>query len=288
MLELRGRSFSNACAYLQRLCATPTAVTEPTLPAVTDSTYGRVVWIPQRRALLVAAVIATTTVSMQPVAADGPGYRFFRSAGSAKSPGAYWNPCGVIRYGIDFTYAQKAGLKKSWERDRWRSAVNEVATAMGVRFRYAGAITSRSARTRPTSDSNVDVIITFGNAKPRGRYGYRRVLKGPVAGVAGVQWRASERRNRRQVFGGYVVIDAKEIVRRTSNWQAPPDPRSAELRSPDVVRALYMHEFGHAVGLDHVRDKRQLMYPRLQADRADTLGAGDRKGLRKLGKQRCF
>jgi hypothetical protein len=244
--------------------------------------------IPQRRGLLVAAVIAATTLSAQPVAADGPGYRFFRSAASAKSPGAYWNPCEVIRYGIDFTYAQKAGLKKSWERDRWRSAVNEVATTMGVRFQYAGAIRSRSARTRPTSASNVDVIITFGNAKPGGRYGYRRVLKGPVAGVAGVQWRASDRRNRRQVFGGYVVIDAKEIVRRTSDWQAPFDPRPAELRSPDVVRALYMHEFGHAVGLDHVRDKRQLMYPRLQADRPDTLGAGDRKGLRKLGKQRCF
>ena len=37
----------------------------------------------------------------------------------------------MVRYGIDFTYAQKAGLKKSWERDRWRSAVDEVATTMG-------------------------------------------------------------------------------------------------------------------------------------------------------------
>jgi hypothetical protein len=244
--------------------------------------------IPKRSVLLVVAVIASTTVTAQPVAADGPGYKFFRSASSAKTPGAYWNPCQVVRYGIDFTYAQKAGLKKSWERDRWRSAVDEVATTMGVRFRYAGAITSHSARTRPESTAKVDVIITFGNAKARGRYGYRRVLKGPVAGVAGVQWRASDRRNRLQVYGGYVVIDAEEIVRRTSNWEAPFDPRPAELRSPDVVRALYMHEFGHAVGLDHVRDKRQLMYPRLQADRPDTLGAGDRRGLRKMGKQRCF
>ena len=70
-----------------------------------------------------------------------------------------------------------------------------------------------------------------------------------------MQWRASDRRNRLQVYGGYVVIDAEEIVRRTSNWEAPVRPQAAELRSPDVVRALYMHEFARG-RLDHVRDKR--------------------------------
>ena len=237
-----------------------------------------------------AAVVTATAVgvvSLAPAVADGQGYRFFKTRGKAHAPGAYWDPCEAISYGIDFTYATKIGMRKSWERDRWRSAVEEVSRTMGVDFRYVGAVRSRSAGTRPRSLAGVDLVITFGKATKGGRYGYGRLLRGPVAGVAGVRWR-SNGSNRRQVFGGYVVIDAKEVVRRTDEWEQPFDARPAAVRSPDVVRSLYMHEFGHAVGLDHVRDKKQLMYPRLQPDRPDQLGAGDRKGLRKLGRQRCF
>ena len=106
--------------------------------------------------------------------------------------------------------------------------------------------------------------------------------------MAGVQWRASDRRNRLQVYGGYVVIDAEEIVRRTSNWEARSTPGRPNCVHRTSSVPCTCTSSGHAVGLDHVRDKRQLMYPRLQADRPDTLGAGDRRGLRKMGKQRCF
>lgn len=233
-----------------------------------------------------ATVLAATIAG--PATADGQGYRYFKNRGNAQTPGAYWNPCQGIRYGIDFSYAKKLGMRPAWERGRWQAAIDEVSTAMGVKFRYTGPVKSRSARTRPRSVPGVDLVIAFGNEKAHGRYGYGRLLKGPIAGVAGVQWRASWRPGRLQVFSGYVVIDAKEVVRRTSNWLAAYDARPVGERSPDLVRSLYMHEFGHAVGLDHVRDKTQLMFPRLQADRPDQLGAGDRKGLRKLGKQRCF
>lgn len=240
--------------------------------------------------MLAAAVTATVLAATvaTPATADGQGYRYFKTRNNAQTPGAYWNPCQTVRYGIDFSYAKKLGMRPAWERTRWRAAIDEVSRAMGVTFRYTGAVKSRSAKTRPRSVPGVDLVITFGNAKARGRYGYARVLKGPIAGVAGVQWRSSRLPRRLQVFGGYVVIDAKEVVRRTSNWLAAYDARPAGERAPDVLRALYMHEFGHAVGLDHVRDKTQLMFPRLQADRPDRLAVGDRKGLRKLGKQRCF
>jgi Matrixin len=231
----------------------------------------------------VAVGVAITVLAATPALADGPGYRFFESRGG--KPTAYWNPCETIDYGIDFTYAQRKGMRKTRELLRWRSVVAEVSTAMGVRFRYAGQVDTRSAGVVPRTKAPVDLVITFGNAK-RGRFGYRKVLRGGVTGFGGVNWRSTGARS--QVVSGYVVIDADDVVRRTDVWTRAFDPRPASQRQPDVLRALYMHEFGHAVGLDHVKDKRQLMYPLLQPDRADVLGAGDRRGLGKLGKQRCF
>lgn len=223
-----------------------------------------------------------------PAVADGPGYRFFKTAGAPTRPGAFWNPCQTVRYGIDFTYAQRKGLRRSWERDRWRSAVAEVGDAMGVTFRYAGSVQSRSGGRYPRPARGADIVITYGRDARKGRYAYGRVLKGSVAGVGGVRWWGTSRPGRARIHFGYVVIDAADVMVHTSNWQAPFDSRPADQRPPDAVRALYMHEFGHAVGLNHVRDTAQLMYPQLQASRPDVLGPGDRRGLRKLGRQRCF
>lgn len=231
----------------------------------------------------VAVGLAMTVLAAAPAVADGPGYRFFESRRG--QPTAYWNPCQTVTYGIDFTYAQRKGMRKTRELLRWRSVVAEVRAAMGVRFRYAGQIDTRAAGVVPRTKAPVDVVITFGNAT-RGRFGYRKVLRGDVAGFGGVNWRSTGARS--QVVSGYVVIDADEVVRSTDVWTRAFDPRPAWQREPDILRALYMHEFGHAVGLDHVQDKRQLMYPQLQPDRGDVLGAGDRRGLRKLGNQRCF
>ena len=244
----------------------------------------------RRRVRLIRAALAATTLSailVAPAQADGPGYKFFKNAGRPTKPGAYWDPCSTVRYGIDFTYARKQGLRVVREERRWRSAVAEVADAMGVRFVYEGRIRSRASNgVQPRSSSGVDLIITFGSESRRGRYGYGRVLAGPVAGIAGISWRQSTAAAR--VDYGYVIIDAKEVARKTNATTSPFDPRPATERPPDVVRSLYMHEFGHAVGLTHVRDKKQLMFPRLLPQRADTLGPGDLRGLRKLGNQRCF
>ena len=51
------------------------------------------------------------------------------------------------------------------------------------------------------------------------------------------------------------------------------------------VQAVVMHELGHGLGLDHVDDRKQLMY---QDNVGLTeLGPGDRRGLALLGQGKC-
>lgn len=47
--------------------------------------------------------------------------------------------------------------------------------------------------------------------------------------------------------------------------------------------AALLHELGHAVGLDHVPDRSEQMYPTVLDDRPAGFGAGDNAGLLQLG-----
>lgn len=52
------------------------------------------------------------------------------------------------------------------------------------------------------------------------------------------------------------------------------------------ARGIILHELGHLVGLDHVEDPTQIMYPRSQAGVSD-YAAGDLTGLAALGQGPC-
>jgi hypothetical protein len=54
----------------------------------------------------------------------------------------------------------------------------------------------------------------------------------------------------------------------------------------DVVRSIVLHELGHLVGLGHVEDPNQLLYPKAQEEVTD-YAAGDLTGLSRLGSGPC-
>jgi hypothetical protein len=76
-----------------------------------------------------------------------------------------------------------------------------------------------------------------------------------------------------------------------------PPARSLELDSPQITEelsradgaayatAVILHELGHVMGLEHVDDPGQLMYPEIGAP--DGLAAGDLNGLQALGGAPC-
>ena len=54
----------------------------------------------------------------------------------------------------------------------------------------------------------------------------------------------------------------------------------------ETARAIVLHELGHLVGLTHVDDPDQLMYPEARGEVAD-FAAGDLTGLAALGRGAC-
>jgi hypothetical protein len=78
----------------------------------------------------------------------------------------------------------------------------------------------------------------------------------------------------RRYVTGTVVLDAPQLAQAINAGQ------------PEVASAVISHELGHLVGLAHVNDATQLMYPETQL-KVDTFGSGDRRGLARLGSGTC-
>ena len=73
---------------------------------------------------------------------------------------------------------------------------------------------------------------------------------------------------------GFVVVDTPQLLAQTRGGYGTGMRRSN----------LLVHELGHAVGLQHVSDTHQQMYPVLRSTSPKLLYSGDRAGLAKVGK----
>jgi hypothetical protein len=160
-------------------------------------------------------------------------------------------------------------------------AIAAISTATGLKFIYDGVTDEEPSSSR--------------EAYQPARYGLRWApvlvawsdpeswsdLSGRVAGLGGstfVDMAGTFSRRGKVYVTGEVALDGPQFAATQLSGDSNTGP---------MARATIMHELGHVVGLDHVEDPTQLMYPETSGA-VTGFGAGDLNGLAKLGRGGCF
>jgi hypothetical protein len=155
-----------------------------------------------------------------------------------------------------------------------RDSMGVVSKATGLQFVVEGSTDE------PPSSSRPPVLSRYGNrwapvlvawtddvTVPR--------LAGHTVGLGGPSGASYSSDADKHWVSGIVYLDSPDLKRVMSQ----PNGRA-------IARSIVMHEFGHLVGLDHVNDPSQIMYPSTTEQVA--FGPGDLEGLRRLGNGPCF
>lgn len=174
-----------------------------------------------------------------------------------------WNPCEPIRWVLNTRHAPEQG------REALSRAMARLTAASGLRFEFVGMTDEL-----PRSDRE---LVVHGPDGPQ----WAPVLVAwvpadsidlPLSDMErGVAVPVAVREDDRQVFvTGQVVLNADKTLLpmfedRHASWGA-----------------VILHELGHLIGLDHVKDPAQLMAPTPGFGPVH-LGDGDRAGLAALG-----
>ena len=214
--------------------------------------------------LVALQILAMVAWTLLPEKSDPNAYAFLETQLDQVTPVAY-DPCQPIHYVVRGQGAPPGGGQLITE------AIARVAKATGLTFVYDGP-TDQSTADWEASDG-VDgerwapVVISWETPAESPE------LAGDVAGAAGSTARSYVGASRVYV-SGTVTLDAEDMR------EIVDEPRGKQ-----EARAIIMHELGHLVGLDHVDDKDQLMYPTIQ--RGTEFGTGDLTGLAALGRGAC-
>lgn len=175
---------------------------------------------------------------------------------------ARWDPCEPIRYVVQAGWIPHAGWRDLGE------ALRRITAASGLRFVSEGETDELPSRERPAYQPE--------------RYGERwaPVLIGwvPAAttdlglgdGVQGVSMAVAVPGTR-----GPHLVSAQVVLDASRRLAAGFGPGTTD-------GEVLLHELAHAVGLGHVLDPTQVMYPQATNSESE-FGAGDRAGLEALG-----
>jgi hypothetical protein len=174
-----------------------------------------------------------------------------------------WNPCEPIKWKF-----RTAGAPTG-SGTVVKAAVARIALATGIRFVYDGTTTATpTSRWLPQSSTSIrPLLIGWTDGA------HSDLLAGRPASVLGVTRTAYFATSR----DGVALAATKGAVIALDRTNRLP------LTGAVSWKTTLLHELGHAMGLDHVGNSRQLMYPVLQRTLYG-LQSGDLAGLYRLGR----
>lgn len=179
-----------------------------------------------------------------------------------------WNPCERIHYVINAALAPPGSIEDVHE------AVRRISATTGIPFAYDGVTDERPSRFRDPFQPErygerwAPVLIAWADPDAsdipfEGQNHIASAVAAPLYPNHSVE----------QVYvSGWIVLNAQD----------PNPPGFADVGAQGPV---LLHEFGHVMGLAHVRRWGELMQE-AGGGRVD-LGSGDREGLRRLGAGGC-
>jgi hypothetical protein len=220
-------------------------------------------WVAHQRLRAYAPAAGADAAVATPTGAIDVTRTYTPRAGTAFSyllgQAARWDPCRPITYRVNPSRLPGDGLAQV------RAGFRAVSQATGLRFRYVGGTTFVPFKkgqkwTAHPADADFAIAWSTPTVVPD--------LSGSTLGVGGAQGVRAD--GPVELVHGQVALDA------TTRWAGT----EASVRRER--RALVLHEIGHAIGLGHVSDRRQIMFGTL-SDSIPQYAAGDLRGLVAVG-----
>lgn len=175
---------------------------------------------------------------------------------------AGWTTCGTVTWSIDPESLATGNVERELGNLRWAFA--QWSEVTGLQFEYVGEIaTSYVAATgslAPADGRNRDrhIYLTWMSPTQASRLGDGAMA---IAAPSAIDAASGEIHSGRAIF-------ESGFVNATSG------------SAPSEVKAVYLHELGHIIGLGHASLEANTMYPYVYDD--TTLGAGDIAGAHTL------
>ncbi len=210
---------------------------------------------------------AASPLGVPQPAPGGGTHAFTTTQDDGVTPVAY-DPCRPVHYVLN-----PAGSPPG-SAPLVHAAVARIAEVTGLRFVDDGVSDERVVADRPIhqperyGDRWAPVLIGWATDQEE------PALAGDVVGQAGSA-AVSLGDSPRVYVTGSVVLDGPQIA-----------PALERRNGRAVVEAIVLHELGHLVGLAHVDDAGELMYPEVQPSLTE-LAPGDLTGLARLGAGPC-